>query len=242
MNSRTRDNDLPRGIVVFGPQGSGKSRLSLSLCARLGFNSPERICNATEKQIHKTMLYGVRTDTEVVIVQELSLGTTLPAVAQRIDHWLAEGVMVINPKHGPASVRTVPMFILEVCAEHRSQLPTFLDRNWVVLDARAPALPGIDLAALLADQAPSVVVVGVDVAEDRIEVGVPSFDGVTERTGRMAAVFNEWARRYAEAPESFLPILDEQGHPVSDYGLGAAETFRRIEAELFGNDSGAAAR
>ncbi len=50
---------------------------------------------------------------------------------------------------------------------------------------------------------------------------------------QMAAVFNEWARRYAEAPETFGEILDQQGRPISDYGLRAARTFARIAAEIW---------
>ena len=45
---------------------------------------------------------------------------------------------------------------------------------------------------------------------------------------RMALVFNEWARQYAEDPEGFDEILDASGNPVTEYGERAATTFRRI--------------
>jgi hypothetical protein len=49
---------------------------------------------------------------------------------------------------------------------------------------------------------------------------------------RMALIFNEWARRYSEAPESFSSILDDQGKPVSDYGECCAIYFAKIGLEM----------
>ena len=54
---------------------------------------------------------------------------------------------------------------------------------------------------------------------------------------QMAAVFNEWARRCAEAPETFTEILDQQGRPIPDYGLRAARTFAHIAAEMQARDA-----
>ena len=49
---------------------------------------------------------------------------------------------------------------------------------------------------------------------------------------RLAAIFNEWARRYAEDPDSFGEILDADGQPVTDYGERCAVYFEQIAAEL----------
>lgn len=49
---------------------------------------------------------------------------------------------------------------------------------------------------------------------------------------RMEAIFNEWARQYAENPESFSEILDENGNAVDDYGKEATFCFCRIANEL----------
>ena len=35
---------------------------------------------------------------------------------------------------------------------------------------------------------------------------------------RMAAIFNEWAKRYAVNPSEFSEIIDENGNVVKDYG------------------------
>lgn len=48
---------------------------------------------------------------------------------------------------------------------------------------------------------------------------------------RLARIFNEWARRYAEDPDSFGPILDADGRPVTDYGEQAAAYFQQIANE-----------
>ncbi len=50
---------------------------------------------------------------------------------------------------------------------------------------------------------------------------------------RMAAIFNEWARRYADNPEQFtLDILDKDGRPVADYGEACAVYFEQLDGEL----------
>jgi hypothetical protein len=49
---------------------------------------------------------------------------------------------------------------------------------------------------------------------------------------QMASVFNEWARRYAERPEDFGEILDEDGKPVKDYGERCAIYFHENATEL----------
>jgi hypothetical protein len=48
----------------------------------------------------------------------------------------------------------------------------------------------------------------------------------------MAAVFNEWARRYAANPEDFDEILDAEGKPVEDYGDRCAVYFHKIADEM----------
>lgn len=49
---------------------------------------------------------------------------------------------------------------------------------------------------------------------------------------RLALIFNEWAKRYAAAPEEFGPILDEIGQPVTDYGESCAIYFGKIAKEM----------
>lgn len=49
---------------------------------------------------------------------------------------------------------------------------------------------------------------------------------------RMAAIFNEWAKRYAENPENFEEILDSDGKPVTDYGDRCALYFEQLANEL----------
>ena len=49
---------------------------------------------------------------------------------------------------------------------------------------------------------------------------------------RMAAIFNEWARRYAENPDDFGEILDADGKPVEDYGQRSALYFEKIADEM----------
>jgi hypothetical protein len=50
----------------------------------------------------------------------------------------------------------------------------------------------------------------------------------------MAKIFNEWAKRYSEAPDSFSNILDDDGRPVEDYGENCATYFRRLADEMDG--------
>jgi hypothetical protein len=52
---------------------------------------------------------------------------------------------------------------------------------------------------------------------------------------RMAAIFNEWARRYAESPDEFGAILDADGKPVEDYGQRCAIYFAEIAAAMAGD-------
>ncbi|MAT51421.1 MAG: hypothetical protein CMK32_09595 [Porticoccaceae bacterium] len=49
---------------------------------------------------------------------------------------------------------------------------------------------------------------------------------------RMAMIFNEWARRYSESPESFTEVLDADGKPIEDYGECCVETFKSIADEM----------
>ena len=50
---------------------------------------------------------------------------------------------------------------------------------------------------------------------------------------RIAVIFNEWARRYADNPEEFSEVLDARGNPVADYGHRCAEYFTQLNLELF---------
>ena len=56
---------------------------------------------------------------------------------------------------------------------------------------------------------------------------------MTESRQRLAAIFNEWARRYAEDPEAFDDLLDADGNPVQDYGDRCALYFAELENDLF---------
>lgn len=47
-----------------------------------------------------------------------------------------------------------------------------------------------------------------------------------------AAVFDEWARRYAEDPDQFTDVLDDQGKPISDYGSLCAAYFDKVATDL----------
>lgn len=49
---------------------------------------------------------------------------------------------------------------------------------------------------------------------------------------RMAAIFNEWARLYAQNPDDFGEILDEDGSPVEDYGRQCAILFCQIAYDM----------
>jgi hypothetical protein len=49
---------------------------------------------------------------------------------------------------------------------------------------------------------------------------------------RMAAIFNEWAKRYSENPDQFDEILDSNGKPVTDYGERAANYFTKLAQEM----------
>lgn len=49
---------------------------------------------------------------------------------------------------------------------------------------------------------------------------------------RMAAIFNEWARRYAENPDEFGAIFDADGKPVEDYGQWCALYFDEIARDM----------
>ena len=49
---------------------------------------------------------------------------------------------------------------------------------------------------------------------------------------QMAAVFNEWAKRYAEDPDSFSKMLDASGNPIADYGERCARYFSELYVEM----------
>lgn len=49
---------------------------------------------------------------------------------------------------------------------------------------------------------------------------------------QIAAVFDEWAKRYANNPEQFGEILDADGKPVEDYGQCCAIYFCKIASDI----------
>jgi hypothetical protein len=49
---------------------------------------------------------------------------------------------------------------------------------------------------------------------------------------QLVAIFEEWARQYAEDPGAFDGVLDDDGNPVWNYGQQAAQTFLAIKEEL----------
>ena len=49
---------------------------------------------------------------------------------------------------------------------------------------------------------------------------------------RMAMIFNEWAKRYSEAPDAFGEILDCDGKPIEDYGQRCTAYFTNIANEM----------
>ena len=51
-------------------------------------------------------------------------------------------------------------------------------------------------------------------------------------TEDIASIFNEWARRYAESPDEFGEMLDENGKPFPDYGSQAADYFQKLATEV----------
>lgn len=61
---------------------------------------------------------------------------------------------------------------------------------------------------------------------------VPPMVGKSITRRRMEMIFNEWAKRYAENPEEFLSILDEDGNPENDYGKHCTEYFYQLADEL----------
>ena len=57
---------------------------------------------------------------------------------------------------------------------------------------------------------------------------------MTKTQKRVSAIFNEWAKRYAEDPGLFSEILDENGVPIDDYGEECAIYFTSIEKDMIG--------
>ena len=53
---------------------------------------------------------------------------------------------------------------------------------------------------------------------------------------RMALAFDEWALRYARAPEEFDNILDKDGKPVEGYGERCAVYFTQLLNEMDANN------
>ncbi len=49
----------------------------------------------------------------------------------------------------------------------------------------------------------------------------------------LPCLFNEWAKRYSENPNSFGVILNESGQPISDYGEKCSKYIQILNKELF---------
>lgn len=49
---------------------------------------------------------------------------------------------------------------------------------------------------------------------------------------RLAAIFNEWLRRYVAKPNDFRDMVDAEGKPMPDYGTHCAEYFLQLDREL----------
>lgn len=49
---------------------------------------------------------------------------------------------------------------------------------------------------------------------------------------RMAVIFDEWNKRYAESPESFGENLDDDGNPITGYGANCARYFTKLNEEI----------
>ncbi len=56
-------------------------------------------------------------------------------------------------------------------------------------------------------------------------------------TSQLALILDEYVRRYAEHPERFMPLLDEQGQAREGYGQACARHMAEIAADL-GLDDG----
>lgn len=65
----------------------------------------------------------------------------------------------------------------------------------------------------------------VAVANARIDV-------IVLDRAHMVAVFNEWARQYAENPSVWLSVLDENGKPYDDYGEKCTAMYCKISDEI----------
>ena len=55
---------------------------------------------------------------------------------------------------------------------------------------------------------------------------------VISTKGNISAVFNEWARRFAENPGAFGPVVGDDGKLISDYGERCEAYFLRVYQEL----------
>ena len=55
----------------------------------------------------------------------------------------------------------------------------------------------------------------------------------TERARRLAAIFEEWDRRYRDNPDDFMSVVEYLlGNTPKTYGEGAAAYFMKLEREL----------
>jgi len=55
---------------------------------------------------------------------------------------------------------------------------------------------------------------------------------MTFTKAEVAIILNEWVRKFAETPEEFDELLDENGQPFTDYGSRGAEYFEVLYTEL----------
>ena len=67
-------------------------------------------------------------------------------------------------------------------------------------------------------------------AKTNLNIDLKSFEA--RCNDRMAMIFDEWAKRYAESPEDFENCLDENGNPIEGYGKQATKYFNDIANDM----------
>lgn len=55
---------------------------------------------------------------------------------------------------------------------------------------------------------------------------------ITYTGSNVAAILNEWVRRFADNPEEFGELLQADGRPFDDYGSNGAAYFEFLRKEL----------
>lgn len=47
---------------------------------------------------------------------------------------------------------------------------------------------------------------------------------------RLVVLFNEWVKQYAENPDEFGELLDENGNPYPDYGSECVAFLKKLDS------------